>query len=84
VFEDRMQCKIFGSKMDKVISDWRRLHIEEVHELYFAPNATWMIKLRMRWAGHVARMGQTSGGYKVSMGAIRGEKTLRISGCRRV
>jgi hypothetical protein len=44
--------KIFGPKRDEVTGDWRRLHNEELHDLYRAPNI-----IRVRWAGHVARMG---------------------------
>jgi hypothetical protein len=57
VFENRVLRRIFGPKRDEVTGGWRRLHIEELHNLYSSPNR--MIKSRrMRWAGHVAGMGE--------------------------
>jgi hypothetical protein len=57
VFENRALRRIFGPKRDEVTGDWRKLHNEELHNLYSSPNR--MIKSRrMRWAGHVARMGR--------------------------
>jgi hypothetical protein len=52
--------RIFGPKREKVVGGWKRLHIEELHNLYASPNITgWMIKSRrMGWVGHVARMGE--------------------------
>jgi hypothetical protein len=52
VFENRVLRRIFGPKRDEVTGDWRKLHNEELHNLYFSPN---IITMRMmRWAGHVA------------------------------
>jgi hypothetical protein len=50
---------IFGPKRDEVTGEWRKLHNEELNDLYSTPNIVWVIKSRrMRWAGHVARMGR--------------------------
>jgi hypothetical protein len=62
VFENRVLRRIFGPKSDEVTGEWRKLHNEELHDLYSSPNILRIIKLnRMRWAGHVARMGKERG-----------------------
>jgi hypothetical protein len=58
VFENRMLRRIFGPKRDEVAGGWRKLHNEELHGLYSSPSIVKVIKARrMRWAGHVTRMG---------------------------
>jgi hypothetical protein len=59
VFENRVLRRIFGLKSDEVTGEWRKLHNEELHDLYSSPNVIRMVKARrVRWARHVARMGE--------------------------
>jgi hypothetical protein len=59
VFENRMSRRVFGQKRDEVTAAWIKLHNEELHNLYSSPNIIIIIKSeRMRWAGHMARMGE--------------------------
>jgi hypothetical protein len=63
VFENRVLRIIFGPKRDEVTGEWRKLHNEELNDLYSSPNTVRVIKSRrMRWAGPVARMGEERGG----------------------
>ena len=62
VFENRVLRRIFGRKRDEVTGEWRKLHNEEFSDLYSLPNIVRVVKSRrMRWAGHVARMGRGEG-----------------------
>ena len=77
MFENRVLRKIFGSRRDEVTGEWRRLYNEELNDLYSSPNIVWMIKSRkMRWAGHVARMGEERGLYRVLVGKPEGRRPL--------
>jgi hypothetical protein len=69
--------RIFGPKRDDVTGNWRKLHDEELHNLYSSPNIMRMIKSRrMKWAEHVARMGETRNAYRILVGKPGGKRPL--------
>jgi len=78
VFENMVLRRIFGSRRDEVTGDWRRLHNEELNDLYCSPNIVRVIKSRrIRWTGHVARMGEERGVYRVLVGKPERKRPLR-------
>jgi len=77
MFENMVLRRIFGTRRDEVTGEWRRLHNEELNELYSSRNIVHVIKSRrMRWAGHVARMGDERGVYRVLVGIPEGRRPL--------
>jgi len=75
--------RIFGPRRDEVTGEWRRLLNEELNDLYSSPNIVRVIKLRrMRWDGHVARMGEERGVYRVLVGKPAGRRPLGRPRCR--
>jgi len=77
VFENRVLRRIFGRKRDEVTGEWRKLHNEELNDLYCSPNIVRMIKSRsVRWAGHVARMGKRRGVCRDLVGKSEGKRLL--------
>jgi hypothetical protein len=84
VLENKVPRQILGPKRDEVTHEWRRIHNEELYDLYYYPNIIRVIKSRtMRWAGLLARMGNRRGAYRVLMGKHEGERPLGRSRRRR-
>jgi hypothetical protein len=75
VFENRVLSRIFGPKRNEVTGEWTKLHNEELHDLYSSPSIIRIIKARrMKWAGHVARMGEKRNAYRLLVGKPEGRR----------
>jgi hypothetical protein len=68
--------RIFGPKRDDVTGGWRKLHNEELHNLYSSPSIIRIIKSRRSWAGHVARMGENTNAYRLLVGKPERKRLL--------
>jgi hypothetical protein len=78
VFEKRVLWRILGPKRDEVTGEWRKVHNEELYDLYSSPSIIRIIKPgKMRWAGHVARMGEKTNTYRLLVGKLKEKRRLR-------
>src|SRR5215469_3858533 len=83
MFENRVFRRVFGPKRDEVTGEWRKLHNEELRDLYSLPNIVRVVKSgRMRWAGHVERMGERRGVHRVLVGKSEGKRQLGRPRCK--
>ena len=83
MFENRVLRRVFGPKRNEVTREWRKLHNEELSDMYSLPNIVRMVKSRrMRWVGHVACMGEGRGVHRVLVGRPEGKRPLGRPRCR--
>jgi hypothetical protein len=83
VFENKMLRRTFGPKRDEVTGEWRKLHNKELHDLYSPPSVIRKVKWRrIRWAGHVARMGVKRNAYRLLVGKPEGKRLQGRPRCR--
>jgi len=80
VFENGVLQKIFGPKRDEVTGEWWRLHNEDLYDLYSSQNIRVVKEIIIRWAGHVARMGNTRGACRFLLGIHEGKRYLEDLG----
>jgi hypothetical protein len=83
LFGNRVLRKIFRPKRDRVTGEWKRLHNEQLYDLYSSPNIVYVIKSRTRWAWHVARVGEKRGAYRVLVGRRILKRPFRSTGIDR-
>jgi hypothetical protein len=78
MYLDKREClRTFGPRRDEVAGEWRKLHNEELRDLYSSPSITRMVKWRKtRWVGHVARMGEKRNAYSLLVGKPQGKRPL--------
>jgi hypothetical protein len=76
MFENRVLRRVFGPKRDEVTGEWRKLHNEELNNLYSLPNIVWVVISRMRLAGHVARMGEEKWVHRVLVRKPEGKRPM--------
>jgi hypothetical protein len=78
VFENSILRRIFGSKKNEVTESWRKLHDEELHNLYSSQNIVKVVRLRrMTWVGYVVPMGETRSAFRILVGKPEGKRPLR-------
>jgi hypothetical protein len=73
LFENRVLRRIFGPRRDEVTGEWRKIHNEELRDLYSSPSIIRIMKARMRWTEHVARKGEKRNAYRLLVGKPEGK-----------
>ena len=76
VVENRVLRRIFGPKRDEVTGEWKRLNSKELYALYSSPDIRVINSRRLRWAGHVARIGESRDAYRILVGKPKGRRPL--------